>query len=1031
MKKKNLLSLLLTFSLIIPPLAENSYAMEANLQENSQSESNEGFTLDEDQLVDSLEIDRPQQNPMFNRHLASENEEKNGVRPDPLEIYTDYDAIDNPAPDRQMANYLPASYDLRNEGRVTPVRNQGPNGSCWAFATYGSAESVLLPRENTDFSEKNLRNTHGYDWGPKDGGNCRISAAYLARWSGPIAERDEPYSPYDFSSPDYVRPVKELESAMYIPDVRNANDTATLKRAIIQYGAAYTTVNGNEAFTNFYTMGHFNNGNGWGNHAVTIIGWDDNYSANNFNIRAPGDGAWLVKNSWGGQWGNMGGYYYVSYYDSIIGTSNCIFKLRNKESDKSIWYHDPLGMTDTIGRGRVGWFSNVFGPARQNIQISEVGVFVPTNNVDYEVYVNTNIGGNSGFNNRVKVASGNIKYAGYTTIKFNPQQIPRGAYFAPIIKFTTTGYSYPIPVEAPIWGYSSRARAGSGQSFISYDGYNWTDLTNQMSNTNVCVKAFTKPSGSYVIPDEPDEPDYPEEPDIPDLPDDNPPQPSVKKVREINIRPESLNLDVGQSYQLDVEVLPEDASNKNLSFRSTNPYVISVNTRGEVRAIRPGSASVKVFAVDGSGVSKSVNISVNKEEPQIQKFNVSVNIAKDKIKLNEYLPVDIYVKDPSGRNLRNALVEASLADGRTLQGYTSSKGLVRMSFSSYHIKEEGSYKLNIRVSGSGYEDYQAEFDINVGEDKPEPPAPIEGDIDLSLRTDKESYQIGDRVGIIAQAKNNNKALANANIRLNIVGPDGSIHQNTGKTNSRGEFIYNYYPGNQANPGNYQVRVDASLENAQGQGSTEFVIKQKDNSLNLDFITNKKLYYYGDKAAITLKLRDTDKNTLRNYPLDIRIRGPKGFDYQFEKKTNSSGSAVIYLRPSPSTGPGLFTIEIKAKDGSKYKLDESFEINFIDPKNKPMDIEVLDLQDSYNKRTKISLTSHIRDEKSLNLKDANVTYTIINPEGKQIAEKTMRTTYTGKVTFKATFLKEGQYTIKIKANKNGYSQGEKEVKINIE
>ena len=204
-----------------------------------------------------------------------------------------------------MASYLPASYDLRDEGRVTPVRNQGPNGSCWAFATYGSAESVLLPRESTDFSEKNLRNTHGYDWGPKDGGNCRISAAYLARWSGPISERDEPYDPYDFSSPAYVKPVKELESAMYIPDVRNANDTATLKRAIMEYGAAYTTVNGNEYYTNFYTMGHNNYGNGWGNHAVTIVGWDDNYSANNFKWGAPGNGAWLVKNSWGTGWGNI------------------------------------------------------------------------------------------------------------------------------------------------------------------------------------------------------------------------------------------------------------------------------------------------------------------------------------------------------------------------------------------------------------------------------------------------------------------------------------------------------------------------------------------------------------------------------------------------------------------------------------------------------------------------------------------------------------------------------------------------------
>lgn len=1025
MKKKTLLSLLLTFSLIIPPLADNSYAMEANLQENSQSESNEGFTLDEDQLVDSLEIDRPQQNPMFNRHLASENEEKNGVRPDPLEIYTDYDAIDNPAPDRQMANYLPASYDLRNEGRVTPVRNQGPNGSCWAFATYGSAESVLLPRENTDFSEKNLRNTHGYDWGPKDGGNCRISAAYLARWSGPIAERDEPYSPYDFSSPDYVRPVKELESAMYIPDVRNGNDTATLKRAIMQYGAAYTTVNGNEAFTNFYTMGHFNNGNGWGNHAVTIIGWDDNYSANNFNIRAPGDGAWLVKNSWGSQWGNMGGYYYVSYYDSIIGTSNCIFKLRNKERDKSIWYHDPLGMTDTIGRGRVGWFSNVFGPARQNIQISEVGVFVPTNNMDYEVYVNTNIGGNSGFNNRVKVAEGNIKYAGYTTIKFKPQQIPRGAYFAPIIKFTTTGYSYPIPVEAPVWGYSSRARAASGQSYISYDGNNWTDLTNQMANTNVCVKAFTKPSGSYV---EPDDNDNDKDDDNDDV---NPPSPTVKKVEQINVNPQSLDLNVGQSQQVNVEVLPNDAENKNLSFRSSNPYVASVNTRGEIRAIRPGNSRISIAALDGSGVSTFVDVNVVREIPKESKFNVGINLGKEEIKLNEYLPLTVNVKDESGRNLSYALVEVSLGGGRSIQRYTDSNGNVSISLPTYHIKENGTYPLNVKVSGDGYEDYEGKVDVNIGIDNPTPVEPIDGNIDLSLSVDNKEYKKADKVSIKIQSKYNDKALANANVKITIKGPNGIVHENTGKTDSRGLTIYNYYLDKNAPAGPYEVSVSANYENAEGGATTNFVVKESDNSLNVDFTANKKIYYFGDKAAITIKVTDQDRNILRNYPLDIRVTGPKDFEHKLEKTTNSSGTTVVYLKPSVSMGAGLYKIEVRSKENSQDKLEEAFEIDFIDPKKKPIDIEVTNLKDSYKIRNKISLDAHIKDEKSLNLKDAKVTFKVSNPDGKEIAQKTFKTTYLGKATFKATFLKAGTYTINIQAEKANYQTENKDIKIKVE
>lgn len=270
---------------------------------------------------------------------------------------------------------IPARFDLREHNRVSPMKDQGPNGSCWAFATYGSAESVLLPNELRDFSEKNLRNTHGFDYAPDQGGNRDIAAAYLSRFSGPIDERDEPYSPYDFRSPSGLRPVKELKEAIYIPDVNNNRDRDILKENIMRYGASYTTVCGNDAYTNFNTMGLYNPGYGYANHAVTIVGWDDNFSRYNFGITPPGDGAWIVKNSWGTNWGRMGGYYYVSYYDRFIARNNTIFVLKSKDNSKSVWYHDPLGMTNSIGNGQTGYFSNVFGPVNRDSVISEVGFF--------------------------------------------------------------------------------------------------------------------------------------------------------------------------------------------------------------------------------------------------------------------------------------------------------------------------------------------------------------------------------------------------------------------------------------------------------------------------------------------------------------------------------------------------------------------------------------------------------------------------------------------------------------------------------
>ncbi len=670
-------------------------------------------------------------------------------------------------------------------------------------------------------------------------------------------------------------------------------------------GAAYTTVYGDESYTNFQTMGHYNHGRGRGDHAVTLVGWDDNYSRNNFKGGAPGDGAWLAKNSWGSNWGSMGGYYYISYYDSVIGTGNCIFKLKDRERDKSVWYHDPLGMTNAIGNGTTGWFANVFGPTKENLQIGEVGVFVPTNDVDYEVYVNTNIGGNSGFNDRVKVAQGNIKYAGYTTIKFDPQQIPKGAYFAPIIKFTSTGYRYNIPVEMPINGYSSRARASMGQSFVSHDGSNWADLTNEIRDTNVCLKAFTKPSNSKEIIDDRDS--------------------TNKKVEKINIKAESSDLELGDSQKLDVEVLPADASNKELKFTSSNNNIASVDSNGVVKGLSSGRATITARATDGSGV----------------------------------------------------------------YGY---------------------------------------IDINVIENKDQP---IENKINVSLKSKKTEYKEDEKVELDIQTKNGSNVLPYANVKILITTPDGRVHENSGKTDSRGFATYTYYPDRNAKEGKYQAKVIAYYGNEESEASTNFaIVKKSADSLKLDFTPDKKTYYYGDKAAITLKLKNSNGSLVRGYPLDIRVTGPNNFNYPLEKVTDSNGSAVVYIQPDRNMGPGLYKIEVKSKNSSD-KLNESYEVNFLDPNKKSMSIELLDLKDSYKTSNRISIPVIIKDEKGSNLSNASVKFTVENQEGRVIAEKMFLTSYQGKATFQASFLKQGEYTIKIQANRSDYAQVTKTIKIKAE
>ncbi|MGL5153063.1 MAG: C1 family peptidase, partial [Clostridium sp.] len=211
--------------------------------------------------------------------------------------------------EQQSFDLFPSSYDLRTYNRVSPVKNQGAIGSCWAFATYGSLESSLLPSTLTDFSENNLINKHGFDLGPNDGGNHQMSSAYLLRWSGPINEEDDPYTGVIHPSPNGLLPSRHVQEIRLIKSRTSPLDNDNIKQNIINYGAIHCSIGWYDVFYNDVTFSYFNHGNQDTNHAITVIGWDDNYPRERFTATPPGNGAFLVKNSWGTSFGDNGYFY--------------------------------------------------------------------------------------------------------------------------------------------------------------------------------------------------------------------------------------------------------------------------------------------------------------------------------------------------------------------------------------------------------------------------------------------------------------------------------------------------------------------------------------------------------------------------------------------------------------------------------------------------------------------------------------------------------------------------------------------------
>jgi C1A family cysteine protease len=90
--------------------------------------------------------------------------------------------------------------------------------------------------EAWDFSENNLKNTHGFDWLPCGGGNHLMSMAYLSRWSGPVEEHDDPYDPRSSISPPNLSPQKHMQEMLIIPARSGPLDNENIKQTIVSYG---------------------------------------------------------------------------------------------------------------------------------------------------------------------------------------------------------------------------------------------------------------------------------------------------------------------------------------------------------------------------------------------------------------------------------------------------------------------------------------------------------------------------------------------------------------------------------------------------------------------------------------------------------------------------------------------------------------------------------------------------------------------------------------------------------------------------
>ena len=411
---------------------------------------------------------------------------------------------------------LPSSYDLRDYGYVTPVKDQGSYGNCWAFATMAALESYLLKFENItynlsaewDFSENNLKNVmssrgrNGTDYEVDNGGNMFMALAYLLRWSGPVNETDDPYGNNYTLGEEYFSPTKHIQGIKFIPKRTNALDNDAIKEAIYNYGGVVILMYWDNSFLNngkdYYLINSSNvnlSGNGW--HSVTVVGWDDDYSKNNFrNVSENmGDGAFIIKNSWGESNGENG-YYYISYFDDVfcfyenLGLAGFAFtSVENSTNFANNYNYNPLGLTEYLSFNQNwGIFANQW-VAEKNETLKACGLYVlEPYACQIKVLVNgVYVGGST---------TSQIDFPGFHTIYLNQSvTINQGdTYWIQVTLMNANANHVYLPLEMKKENYS-KVSAGANQSFIyiTNNGVNeFVDLTTQFADANICLHAFTE-----------------------------------------------------------------------------------------------------------------------------------------------------------------------------------------------------------------------------------------------------------------------------------------------------------------------------------------------------------------------------------------------------------------------------------------------------------------------------------------------------------------------------------------------------------
>ena len=451
----------------------------------------------------------------------------------PLQDLPPMQTNDTVSSDIDIAAYAlyPPTYNAAEDGLVSSVKNQGNLSLCWAFSLASNFETSLLSQNlgYLDLSEEQL----AYFWAhrvndplgntPNDQiirmtgdyhgtGNGTVASFFLSTWSGMTTEQKVP-----LSSTATVWPASlAYDTDAYMQDaVFSQYSPDRTKQLLMNYYSVSVMIDMLGSYycpdTAAYSCPLPVSKNNPVNHAVTIVGWDDTYSKENFPSTSGvnNDGAWIVKNSYGKNWGKNG-YFYLSYEDKSITNLVSNTAVTTPAYPNNYFYDGAAAGTVTFPGNTINngyYVSNIFKATAGNGKDEELGEIVtavPQDNTDFQIQVYTNLKNTSDPTSGTPAYAEPVDYtqplAGIHTIHLNtPVKIPQGTFYSVVIRIPDGSNKFYVEktTTSTSW-FTATAGIDPDQSFFSTSGKKWYDAGNQY-NCCFSVKAHTKTLDSSTV----------------------------------------------------------------------------------------------------------------------------------------------------------------------------------------------------------------------------------------------------------------------------------------------------------------------------------------------------------------------------------------------------------------------------------------------------------------------------------------------------------------------------------------------------